>query len=491
MTALNKNGTFALKNRIKNLFSGITIRARITLTFGLFTLVLVAALARVAYMTSKEIYQAQLQDQVQRVCALLAADFEADYFSYIQADAVSKAYRYIETKLKSRRRAQELDNVFIFSADFSRIYAAAAGISAERLQINRSEIQSLDSGESAASLPFKAADGNWYLWGFYRFNGDWYLGIQESARQLAMLDRLTYTFLGIGFLGVIFVLLAAWLLSGAISRPIEELVRFSARIGQGQFYEQPPQDIRGELAVLSGALVKMQKDLRRKQKEKEEILAQIAHEIRNPLGGIELLAGLLMEDKNLNKQQRTYLYKIQEEVLGLKAQITDYLQYSRPMPADPVPVDVPSVVNEAEQALLSSLRKKNIRLEKRLNTSTIRFDRQHLLQILINLFSNSVEALNKDGKIIVASDAEGIYVQDNGPGINEEIKEKVFRPFFTTKKGGAGLGLAVCRKLAEENDARLELHNHQNGGVVFHLKILHSRYTQTKGLNHAQNRSHT
>ncbi|HGY55975.1 MAG TPA: HAMP domain-containing histidine kinase [Caldithrix abyssi] len=469
---MHSTGLRELNTRLIKYFFNITIRARIILIFGIFTLVLVAALARIAYVTGKDIYQAQLRDQVRQVCALLAADFKTDYFNYIQAATVSRAYRYIEKKLKKKQKEQELSNIFIFNSDYTRIYAAKAGIGTEQLKINRREIRSIQPGETAASLPFKGLDDRWYLWGFYRFNDDWYLGIRENARRLAKLDELTYTFLGIGFIGFVFVLLAAWLLSGALSRPIEKLVGFSKSIGQGQFYEQAPRDIHGELAVLAQALVRMQKSLHQKQKEKEEMLAQIAHEIRNPLGGIELLAGLLLEDNRLSEEQRSYIQKIQEEVQGLKTQITDYLQYSRPMPANPTEVNIADLLNEAEQTLRSSLQRKNIYLEKRINQSTLLFDRQHLLQIIVNLLSNSIDAVPEGGQIIIASEADGIYVQDNGRGIGIKNREDIFQPFFTTKKDGAGLGLAISRKLAEENDARLELVTDKAQRTIFKLQIL-------------------
>ena len=438
-------------------------------------ILLVGIMARISYVTSRQIYRQQIMEQTLLLTTLLAADIEIKYLDFIQSDKKNLASQYFTDLLSNRLQKMDLSNVFIFNRDLQIVIRTKPNISTSRLQINRKEIGELKPGSSKASLPFKAEDGQWYLWAFYRLNDHWYLGVQESVNRLAHLDELSWIFFFIGIGGIAITVITAWLLAGSIARPINKLVEFSRRIGSGNFRDKAPSGIKGDLRTLQTALIKMRDDLNHQHKEKENLLAQIAHEIRNPLGSIELLAGLVFEDIKQDDPSKEYLNKILEEVRGLKSQITDYLEYSRPMSPEPEPIDLVQFCNNIQNTFEKKTRNKNIQLDFEISADTVYFDRQHLRQIFFNLITNSVEVLPKGGKIQINSINEAnhikISITDNGPGIAEKDMSKIFDPFFTTKKDGAGLGLSISRKLCRENRAELVVKNNRQRGCTFSIHL--------------------
>ena len=116
----------------------------------------------------------------------------------------------------------------------------------------------------------------------------------------------------------------------------------------------------GEIGILSDSMDKMRNDLVLQRKEREDMLAQIAHEIRNPLGGIELLANLSREDLAKGIKNTEYLDRILNEVSALKLLITSYLNYSRPQPAKPEWIDIRQIKSEINQIIAPRLKEKAI-----------------------------------------------------------------------------------------------------------------------------------
>jgi len=430
----------------------------------------------VSYHFVRNNYLDQLSDQVNTVATIFGSELDTKYLSLLleyEQNTVARLF-YLRI-LKEQTKTIGIQNSFIFNNHYQVLVHTDSSISSSyfesRLQLNRSEIQGIKIGESITSLPFKSADGSWYMWGFYRLNDEYWFGIQESADRLAEVEKFAGMFLLIGLSGIILAIFASWLLAQSIAKPVEQLVSFSKMLGQGDFNEPIPETRGRELAILASAMDKMRNDLAQHQHEKEEMLAQIAHEIRNPLGGIELLAGLIREDLEKKGESSEYIQKIEDEIRGLKSLISTYLNYSRPVPANPEWVNPQETIKEVKEMLKPALEKKGIELSCNGTTDPVWFDPNHLRQILINLVSNSVEALNKKGKIFVQTSKKNnefsISVTDNGPGIPVDQQEQIFQPFFTTRDEGTGLGLAICKKLCEQNGAIIAANNNESGGCSF------------------------
>ncbi len=451
------------------------LKVRIILIFSVLSIGLVALTARVGYVFVKNIYLEQLQEQIHLLCTIAAKEMDARFLDYTDEAPDNLARKFYLNRLRLFQQEMQFDDLFLFDSTGAVLVGDSAGLGAAGLAVNRALFRSLAVGQSSTSLPFKGLDGVWYLWAYYRLTPKYFLGAREQAARLARLETLALWFYGIAATGAFLIILAGWWLAKSITRPIEQLVDFSARIGEGAFDSQPPRQMHGELAVLRDALVKMRADLAVKQQEKENLLAEIAHELRNPLGGIELLAGLILERMSPQDANYKYMQKISAEVQGLKAQISAFLNYSRPAPAKKEMVDLRQVSEELEQTFRPSLRQKNIAWHTDLQCTTVQFDPGHLRQILRNMVENSVQAVSKGDAITLSAFTQDgqtvIQVTDNGPGLPAENPDRVFEAFYTTRENGTGLGLAICRKLCQENGAQISAANRPEGGCTFSVRI--------------------
>ena len=461
---------------MKNILQKYYLKIRIILTFCIVTFILVLIMSRVSYQYTRQIYLDQISKHAQVITGILAKQIDTNYLNLLQLGTPGKAINnYFKNLINKYETEIGQSEFFLFDHSFKiLLHSSKNELSTKSepgLLLNQKEILELSNHSTTATLPFKGDDGNWYLWAFYRLDDNLWLGMQESANQLKKVEELSLLFWYIGLAGILVTVILGFIVARSITKPIDRLTKFSFQIGKGDLNTQLPENIKGELKILSDAMDKMRKDILRSHKEKEEMLAQIAHEIRNPLGSIELMANLTKEDILSGKSNYDYLNKILLEISDLKSLITSYLNYSRPYLAKPENVDLNKLIDDIFSLFKEQLAKKNIQFDKQIQNEKILFDPGHLKQIFINLISNSIDSISEKGSIKLKSDINGemcqIKIRDTGKGISEENLNNIFNPFFTTKKNGTGLGLAICRKLCEQNDAQIEVKNKHESGCEF------------------------
>lgn len=462
-------------NIIRKLLKEHYYKARIIVTFCAVTIFLVILMTWAGYVFVKEMYLANLSEKVISVSKLIAGSINKEYLNLFEIGPPTRTTQnYFEEIFSRYKKVYPHLHVFIFDKDFEILFHSeqqrSTGLIEPGLQINQKEIFELNDGSSIASLPFKGEDGKWYLWGFNRLNNNYRLGVKESAAQLEKIDELAVKFLYIGAAGIFAAIVLSLIIAKSISRPVDLLASYSSQIGKGNFQIKPPEGMKGEFENLTKAMGKMKNDLSDNQKEREKMLAQIAHEIRNPLGGIELLAGLTKEDLQRHQINASYVEKIIYEINGLKKLITAFLEFSKPVPANPQACNLKLLVDEALENFDGTIKSKGIGIVKEIKQEKVFFDSGHLKQILTNILANSVDAVENEGTISISSHSEKnlwkILITDNGPGIPAESMNSVFNPFFTTKKNGTGLGLAICKKLCAENKSTIEIENKNGSGTT-------------------------
>jgi signal transduction histidine kinase len=452
-----------------------SFKAWIIFVFSTITIGLVAVMSRLSYYTVKEIYLNQLSDQVLLTTRVVMNGFDARYLRYLNPQENNTlAASYYTRYLTVQKGALQIENVSIFDAQLQTLISTDSinrpGMVEPVLLLHRTEIENLKERHAVTSLPFKGEDQRWYLWGFFRIDDAHWLCVRENADRLARVEELSLIFWGIGLGGVMLTLIGGLFLARTLTRPIDRLVRFSRELGKGEWAAPVPTDIKGELSSLAQAMHTMRENLVARQKEKETILAHIAHEIRNPLGGIELLTGLLQEDLACENKNMEYTRKILDEIGGLKSLINNYLNFGRPSVAHPENVNAAEIVSEVLVLLQHALHEKNIRVTSE-GVKKIWFDRNHLKHILTNLLTNSIQAVEQGGHITIAMKQHGteriLEISDDGLGIADASMQTIFEPFFTTHSNGTGLGLAICKKLCSENGSVISVKNNADKGCTF------------------------
>jgi two-component system, sensor histidine kinase FlrB len=221
-----------------------------------------------------------------------------------------------------------------------------------------------------------------------------------------------------------------------------------------------------------------ERDKLRREQALAEMSAILAHEIRNPLGSLELFAGLLA-GAGLSGECRNWVEQVQTGLRTLAATVNNVLHFhSLPSP-ERAPVDLGQLLDWAGGFLVPMARQARVELCLRNHLHGVRFaaDRHRLEQVLLNLVLNALRAMPGGGWVEISgqkiSQGEAatavISVSDTGPGVSAGDGNKIFEPGFSSHPGSPGLGLAVCRKIVEQHGGRLAAGNRHGAGASFTL----------------------
>lgn len=220
----------------------------------------------------------------------------------------------------------------------------------------------------------------------------------------------------------------------------------------------------------------------------------LAHEIKNPLSTIGLNAQLLREalrDASLPEPERQRLARrldlLAREAERLRDILAEFLEYAGELRLDPKPRDLTALVDELVDFFQPQAERQGVRVRADLapGLPPAPIDADHLKQAVLNLMLNAVQAMTRVsaaegqaepvGELILRTradkDALTLHVIDTGPGIAEEVRSKIFQPYFTTRAGGSGLGLPVTRRIVEAHGGTISLHTEAGRGTEFVIRL--------------------
>jgi two-component system sensor histidine kinase HydH len=257
---------------------------------------------------------------------------------------------------------------------------------------------------------------------------------------------------------------------------------------QSQHQTQLYRELAERLAETNRRLEQAQAEARRSERLAAlgQLSAGLAHEIRNPLGVIkgsaEMLTQKLQASDELARELAGY---ISTEVNRLSALVTEFLDFARPLHAQPHPADLIVLLDRVLQVVASRFAgneetRKPVRVERHYASGLplVPLDESLCEQAFLNLVQNAYEAMQDDkrgGTLLVdvyratKNDREGVELRlaDTGPGVPEELREEIFNPFVTTKKTGVGLGLSIVSKIVDGHHGSIHVENAPEGGAVF------------------------
>jgi signal transduction histidine kinase len=214
----------------------------------------------------------------------------------------------------------------------------------------------------------------------------------------------------------------------------------------------------------------------------------IAHEIRNPLSSINISISSIERacgaSTGLEPETKEKIDLILEQMKSAAAKmglvVQRVMDYSKPFPPRKEAVDLNKVIEEAVRLSLSTLRKREIAVLKDLapDLSACRVDAQMIEQVLVNLITNACQAMEgaEGAKLLEIASAvqDGgivLRVSDSGPGVPSSLREKVFDPFFTTRKEGSGIGLSFCHRIIADHGGSLRVGTSRWGGAEFRIEL--------------------
>ena len=212
-----------------------------------------------------------------------------------------------------------------------------------------------------------------------------------------------------------------------------------------------------------------------------EMAAGLAHEIRNPLGGIQLYASMLADDLADREAPLRTVHKISAGVRRLDGLVGQVLQFAREVAANPQPMDLAQIISQAAEYARKTFDDRNVdcRIEGPASMAVVA-DPLLMGQVVLNLLLNAAQAIERGGTVFVQfgpppAEEEArqfrLVVRDTGPGIPPGVLERIFNPFFTTKDTGTGLGLSIVHRIIEAHDGAITVSNQEGGGARFEVRV--------------------
>lgn len=208
-----------------------------------------------------------------------------------------------------------------------------------------------------------------------------------------------------------------------------------------------------------------------------ETAAMLAHEIRNPLGAMELFTGLLLQDLRDRPDAQRLAQQVASGIADLNHLVTNLLEFTRTRQAATAVVDCPALLEEALRYTADLRDAQGIVVERHYAAPSVpALADPHLLRpVLLNLLRNAIQAMATGGTLIVrvraAAGRARIAIGDTGPGIPPALQEDIFRPFYTTRARGTGLGLTVARGLVTAMGGRIWVASREGEGSRFSFEL--------------------
>src|SRR5215469_12280421 len=208
-----------------------------------------------------------------------------------------------------------------------------------------------------------------------------------------------------------------------------------------------------------------------------ELAAGLAHEIRNPLAGIAGVVDIMGKELPAASPSRAVIGEVQNEILRIQAILNDLLSYARPRPPNFHPANLNTTVEQAILMARQQVRTFPVQVLFTPNTSMppVCHDPALLQQVVLNLVMNGIQAITGEGKVEVAIAREDpnvlITVKDTGKGISPEALSRIFKPFFTTRKEGTGLGLSLASGIVQSHGGTIEALSILGQGTQFRIQM--------------------
>jgi signal transduction histidine kinase len=222
-----------------------------------------------------------------------------------------------------------------------------------------------------------------------------------------------------------------------------------------------------------------------------EMAAGIAHELKNPLAGIEVMASLLRRQVQAAPAAQSLVADILSEAKLANSIVVEMLEFVRPVRLQMERIDVSDVLQQSVTLAESKVRRGDVEVRTDIERGLpmIEADSHQLMQVFTNLLTNAFEALEGKGLVLIKAFPKAIEsdptlvgqqpptptvvvdVADDGPGLPVDARDKIFDPFFTTKPQGSGLGLAIVRKIVDAHDGRIDVSSEPRKGTRFRVTL--------------------
>jgi hypothetical protein len=308
---------------------------------------------------------------------------------------------------------------------------------------------------------------------------------------------------------VVLLAIALWLLGREAVSPLQRLVAVMRRAEAGELTARADEGRPDELGVAARGFDATLAALRRSQAELEafyrermvradrfaavgEVATGLAHEIKNPLAGLSGALELLAEDLASNPRHAEVVGEMRHQVQRLTHTMESLLSFARPPKARLRATDVSETLDKVLFLIAQQRRGAQVEIVSELafGLQPVLADPGQLEQVFLNLCLNAVQAMQAQGGVLTVRSTESdghvfVEVADTGPGIPADLRGSIFKPFFTTKREGNGLGLAISARIVAEHGGHIGYRCPPEGGTVFTITLRQARNPAPRAAEHA------
>lgn len=448
---------------------------------------LFALFAVVAHEVARRDLEAELGTRLAAIAASASEQVRGKYLVELgPGDEGDRAYLNTRRKLEALVQATGVARIYVFGRDFASAVDTAAGVEIGttyfQAELDRHELGRVFSqGVSVSSVLFRGAEGKLYKAGYAPVRASeneddivLALGVDAPAVYFERLAALRRSLFLYGALLALVVLGISVVMATLITRPVRHLAAAAERIGRGELDAPVARTSHDEIGFLAETMDEMRRDLRARDERMQLMLSGIAHEVRNPLGGIELFAGILRDELEPGDERRSHVARIERELSYLKAVVSDFLDYARRPAPELQEIDLAELSSDVVELVRPEAQAAGLPLELDAAPTPCRADAGQLRRAVLNLVRNAVQAsqgveggavrvtvTREDGRAVIA-------VHNRGRPIPDDVRARMFEPFFTTREKGTGLGLAFVREIVADHKGEIMVES-EDGDTTFRV----------------------
>jgi len=451
---------------------------KLAIVTGILVCLVVLALSVPIYWQTRNTLEDQLTDHLRTNIESISEKLDPGLIDFIQ--------KYPGSTIVKDSLIESLDHELrkysagaIYLVDRHENIFLVAGNRASAIQssmIHKHEIQKSRAKGIAFSPLFSDASGKTYKSVFkviYIDNAsEIVLGLDADARFLKYTARLRRRIISIGIIVLIFSIIAASILSQTLTRPLRQLTKFARDIGKGRAENANLQKRYDEIGFLGKTMENMRHEIDQREKDNKQLIASVAHEIRNPLAGMQVNAELLLETTRNMKEIHSYSKAVTKEIANLSNIVENFLAYARPIES--------TLTSQSIRALLEEIIT-NIRQDFPDHIIKINGDGSATIHpgkikhAFFNILKNACESSAPNTEIAISIKSENemlsISILNQGPPIPVEVQPQIFEAFFSTKSSGVGLGLSISKSIVEQHGGKILLARSDSSGTEFVIQL--------------------
>lgn len=473
-----------------------SLRNRLIFFLVLPLALLISAFGFYLYKVVERSFQDEFRLRLTTVAELSALQLSPSLLNALPRSSTSTLLREkLLRKLDRVRSSSQVNRIYVFDDQRQSILDThrdvRPGEDYFHLSLYDAQLAIAAHGNPAASILYSGMDGRKYMTAFVRLSASetpsgvkpptgYIVAVEGAASFFATLEQVQTTIGQLLALGMLAVIVIASLFARRLLAQIRQLMAVVKDMAEGKLDGAVETEADDEIGFFIKAFNDMRVKLSDRDSRLQLMLHGIAHEVRNPLGGIELFISLLEEEHSGAPTTLGMLGKIKKETHNLKNLVDEFLDFARDTHLAIGPVPLQEFFLDVSSFFADDIKQRGIVLDIAVGGETVRWDPDQMRRVFFNLFKNALQAIKGSGSISISYRLEQraynqawgvISFQDTGVGIKPADLAHIFVPFFTTKEKGSGLGLALAEKIVKLHGGAMHISSVRGEGTTVCVAI--------------------